>query len=535
MNRLLRPSSVIVLLALLVAGAAAWVYYSTRLPARPAPLPVADEDREIAWLSSATSATAWQRFVQAVVAVTGAEPGPETFPKLTTDVPEIAVPLEGQGGKLRIRWYKLTSEWDTKYWVEALVRRGPPPLAIVGGSTTDAATELARQLRAAAADLAESERPLLFLTQATADRVPGNGNLAAGTPLLDLYPGRTFRFCFSNRQMGEAVTKFIWAQDELRPDAFPVYAAEWKDDPYSGDLIRGFQKAIDPLLLRATASAAAADWGLAAGTAAAGGFPFTGLAIDEGKGPDSRSLRIYYIPWSVGGFDRPNRYEAEVAQRMLDELGGQSRPRHTLLVLSGQTGPSRRLVRAMCRLSPMRVRRFVLAAGDAIAFNTIVRDRNVTWPIQDLPCSLVLFCHNDPLAELKPGKPYDCLNGSEDLLLNQDIVEAVRLAATYSGRLCDNADQLRDGLWLVRKDGKRLALEGRGKELFDIDGSRKGGTGEHVVWLRPSFDGERARPQATVTVVAWQPEKGAWLPRGESLLLNYVGAPVTPHDAGVPR
>src|SRR2546423_1562091 len=107
MRRFLRPSSLLLLLGVLVAGAASWVYYSTLLPSRPAPLPVADEDREIAWLNSATASSNWQRFVQAVSAVSKAEPGPETFPRHTTAVPEIAIPLPGQKGKLRIRWYKL--------------------------------------------------------------------------------------------------------------------------------------------------------------------------------------------------------------------------------------------------------------------------------------------------------------------------------------------------------------------------------------------------------------------------------------------
>src|SRR5437660_1055422 len=128
MRRLIRPSTLLVLVGVLVVAAVAWVFYSTQLPSRPVPPPVPDEDREIAWLNSATSTTAWQRFVQAVVAVTGVKPGPETFPRLTTSVPEIAVPLPGQKGKLRIRWYKLTSEWKTSYWLDALVRRRPAPL-----------------------------------------------------------------------------------------------------------------------------------------------------------------------------------------------------------------------------------------------------------------------------------------------------------------------------------------------------------------------------------------------------------------------
>ena len=38
--------------------------------------------------------------------------------------------------------------------------------------------------------------------------------------LLDVYDDRSFRFCFSNRQMAEAVLDFVWDRPELRPKLF---------------------------------------------------------------------------------------------------------------------------------------------------------------------------------------------------------------------------------------------------------------------------------------------------------------------------
>ncbi len=527
MRWLFRPSALFVLVGVLVVAAVAWVYYSTRLPSRPVPLPAAEEDREIAWLNYATSTTAWQRFVQAVVAVTGVEPGPETFPRLTTSVPEIAVPLPGQKGKLRIRWYKLTNEWNARYWLKALVHARTPPLAIIGGTTTDSATEQARELRQAVADLDEKDRPLLLLTTATADRVPSETAPADpddSVPLIDLYPARTFRFCFSNRQMGEAITRFIWGQDELRPDAFPIYTVEWKDDPYSADLIRGFLDAIEPNLVRRVATGVATDWGLSAGFAGNGGFPLGTLTVEHYHPPDAPYLWANSIPWSVGSFDRPNRYEATAALDILENSDTHPRQRRCLLVLSGQSGPSRRLVRGMCRLSPIRTRRFVLASGDAIAFNTILRDRNVTWPIQDLPCSLLLFCHNNPVGEVTSSEPGNAASGTEDLLLYQDIIDALIQASTHQGNLCREPDELRDGLRLLRVREERVTLGDEGPYLFDSQGNRRGGTGEHVVWLRPSFHNERCLPEAQIVVAAWQPERSAWLQRGKPIRVFYTGA-----------
>ena len=75
----------------------------------------------------------------------------------------------------------------------------------------------------AAAGLAEKDRPLLLLTTATADRVrlTDSGTGSEGIRLVDLYRGRTFRFCFSNSQMAAAVTHFIWNRPELPPTPFP--------------------------------------------------------------------------------------------------------------------------------------------------------------------------------------------------------------------------------------------------------------------------------------------------------------------------
>ena len=104
---------------------------------------------------------------------------------------------------------------------------------------------------------------MLLLTTATADRVAPSSegeSFAApertqdarsdakeqpiGVKLTQLYPGRTFRFCFTNQQMATAVSDFIWSRDDLRPTRDPVYMAMWNDDSYSRDLIEGFWGAL---------------------------------------------------------------------------------------------------------------------------------------------------------------------------------------------------------------------------------------------------------------------------------------------------
>ena len=54
--------------------------------------------------------------------------------------------LPGRQDKIRLRWYKLSSDVDNRQWVNALARRDPPPLVFMGGPSSDRAIELAQAL-----------------------------------------------------------------------------------------------------------------------------------------------------------------------------------------------------------------------------------------------------------------------------------------------------------------------------------------------------------------------------------------------------
>ena len=97
-------------------------------------------------------------------------------------------------------------------------------------------------------DVPEADRPLLLLTTATADRVSDPTRTdAAAVELTKVYPQRTFRFCFTNKQMARAVMDFVMSQDDLRPDVNPVHMVQWDDDSYSHDLTDGFREALPPV------------------------------------------------------------------------------------------------------------------------------------------------------------------------------------------------------------------------------------------------------------------------------------------------
>jgi hypothetical protein len=538
-------------LLLLGFSLAAWVLWPRDVGALAAPLPVAADEQEIVWLYPATNTAAWERFVYAVKDLDKSQAAEEdvlsyvvsdqAFPPQTAVTPELVLSSPDVRGKLVIRWYKLTGDQDTRYWTRLLLERQPPPLAIIGGSTSSAGIELAQCLQEETSHRPLAGRaPLLLLTTATADDLPDSH--PNEFPLTSVYKGRTFRFCFTNGQMAHAVIDFLRQREDLWPDMDPVYMVHWRDDPYSQDLSRRFLEA----LRQPAAVGAAGDWARAASIAAGYGPPLD-LAHWR-RGPFRLDTPASWgLPHSIGTFDRPNRMEvAEASRLMRMKLEHAPQQRQPLLILPGASGPARRFLVALRRASPDESRRFVVATGDAIAFNTIFRDRNLAWPIQDLPFRLVLFCHRNPV-DPAAGFPLERLSklhdsselkgklaGTEDLLLFNDLVDAVgfawRTALRANGKVASLTAQsfasaLMETRW--RRSVDRVADEPQRLAFFDEHGNRKSGTGEHVVFLRPVARGNAQLAEAVVEVWAWQTRvsdgRRHWLQR-TSLPVYYDGS-----------
>jgi hypothetical protein len=552
-----RPAVLIAVSVGLVGAAALVVLPPWHGAGRPLPLPVGPDEQEIAWLYPATTTTTWERLATAVGQARARLQ--EAFPGLEWEqdsvgatsalaTPQLALSWPGRGqGRLVFRWYKLTSQAGPREWVQALLARRRPPLAIIGGNNSYWARELAVELERATRELPEAGRPLLLLTTATADRVPRAGeggeeldppvsqllwdNDARTVPVPDIYPGRTFRFCFSNRQMATAVTRFLWGRHELRPDSDPAYLVQWTDDSYSQDLFAGYRRVLE---YRA-ADNFVQQWGFVTGCVGLG-VPPVALAGWDTSGYRHEATAPFDVDSSVGSFATPNPYEARAVSQLLEEVqseregaarAGRAPARRPLLVVTGQQLPSRRLLRDLARSAPDTARHFVVVMGDAVSFNTIYRDRQVIWPIQDLPFTLVFFAHRNPIDTAAGFRPIAAsapertqASGTDDLLLFRDLVEAVALAFRRGERPGEDAGDLARGLLAVRLHAGRLTTGTQGLELFGTNGQRAGGTGEHVVLLRPSFKGARVEAEATIEVWERQGDR-SWRRCEPTLTVSY--------------
>jgi hypothetical protein len=540
----MRRWSWLVLMAFLIAIAMTalrlpW-FRGSRTGADPKPVP--NGDLEIAWLHNPTSFESWDNFVWGVKrAETAEDDSPSdlevddsaAFPHRTTAVPEIVIRRRGYAGSLRIRWYKVTDEATQEAWVNALATRNPPPLAILGGWSSDRAKELAVAMREKNWPVS---RPLLFLVTATADKVDPEDNNASGDQgpsLISVYD-QSFRFCFTNRQMAAAVTDFVLSDPTLRPGSIgwpglralpaaaagplvalmtlaaetgnelpsiPAFAIEWMDDPYSTDLSSKLCVALQKR------------------TGPTTGFPRLDMQVNR-------------VPFSTGRMNRPNPAEAEVADHILNSLPpGATR---TVLVVPSVTAPTRRVLRSLVQGNPAVGRKLVAVTGDGLGVNTFFRDRDFAWPVRSLPIPVVMFTHADPFAwdtpgsnpipprgyELEAPMPGVVRSSTEDIRLFTRLTRVVAAGIFPNGsdKIVPSPDSLANNLRTLKP------------AFFDKEGNRLSGRGEHIVVLRPIFPGE-APPDhphldAILDVYSHKPEINGWqLLHTRTLSHNIAGQP----------
>jgi len=475
-----------------------WFVWLRDPEAAARPLPVPAGDQEVVWLYPSTAGDAWSLFViglkRCEMPVNGAPSGvavddSAAFPEQTTAVPELVVSRAGYAGRLRVRWYKISTEAPIAAWVEALSRRRPAPLAVVGGSTSDRAQELATALDRKVNW--NGNRPLFLITTATVDTVlpdadDGFARVSEQRNLADVYPGRTFRFCFSNSQMVRAVSDYVLQDPTLavpapprRPTVFPL---EWQDDPYSGDLYNQFREYLFDVL---------------------GGPAAPPRVVKDAA---------FSVPFSIGGFARTNPGEAAAVRAILSELPADTAERSILVLPTGSSAPARRVLLALAERVPASGRRLVAVTGDGMSVNTFYRDAEWAWPARSIPIPVVLFTHANPVGwdgagDQSPPAGYrlEPKTSTEEVFLDHTIGRAIVAAAFPAGgaRLLGNPDEV------------AAHLRNRADKFFDDKGNRRGLGGEHVVVVRPTLRyGDTTpgaqRPDATIDVYRREDDGATW-------------------------
>lgn len=162
---------------------------------------------------------------------------------IAADDAALVVGCPRSGRTLRFERHGVRGVTDTRAAVRRLAEQGHPPVAVVGSTTTVLTVALAEPLREAG-----EAGPVLLVPWATAVMVQ-RSDVAGGrapldpVPLMDLDPGRTFRFCPNNRRLADSAVDCLVGRDGGRlPNR--VFLIVDPFDPYSDDLASCFRQAI---------------------------------------------------------------------------------------------------------------------------------------------------------------------------------------------------------------------------------------------------------------------------------------------------
>lgn len=444
---------------------------------------IASGDQEVAWLHPATTIATWERFVAGLKEVPDITlDDSAAFPEDSMKLPVVGLRKAGIPGTLWIRWYKLTGQRTIERWVNELCQRQPAPIAIVGGGNTERARDIAQQLSRIQKSDPNRKLPAFLISTATADKMQ-SAELGE-VELMKVYPQRTFRYCFTNKQMAEAICDFVREQintdRNLQITSSRISLISWNDDPFSEDLADQFEEL----------------WK---------------VPNEITPNPPVWKQRIAH---GVGGLYQPNKLEVAALQKLIQESSTESasvRGRE-LLVLPGGPAPARRFLRTLYRTDPSERIFWVVTVGDAIDWNTLYRDRRLTWPITDVPFPLIAFMHRNPVdsqlskcrcfvpdtSSTPPPNP----TGTDDLLLYRDIGISLAGGCFQNSKLISDPNELIHFLDEVK--------DNQGLPLFDDQGNRPGKGGEYITLLKPIVKDYQLQPRSTIEVFERQASTRQW-------------------------
>lgn len=239
--------------------------------------------------------------------------------EIRTEAASVTVVTPGQGRRVRFAWYDAGGVEQAREQVDRLMGSAHPPAAFVGSSNTLLTAALARALAEATRSNGKdgADAPVLLVPWATSVAVEGDRG-AEGGRLLDLYPGRTFRFCADNRALATLVAECVSGRERGSAPGLVELVVDPRD-PYSRDLADGFRRSLD----RIAPDAAVTTREIGSNAPGSGRFAdAAGLAERAVATAIGSALR------SRSDDDRPTwivlPLQGRPARRMLDGLGVQS-------------------------------------------------------------------------------------------------------------------------------------------------------------------------------------------------------------------
>ncbi len=344
----------------------------------------------------------------------------------------------GDGRKIRFCWDTALGERELRQHLNERLRSEHPPVAVVGSINTTLTLTLAREL-AAWSRSQQSPGPVLLVTAATSvevERSPSTSPEVEPIPesqtLLDVYPGRTFRFCLNNRRLASLVIDFLGEERRETPSA--VFVVVDRFDPFSEDLAAFFDREVCDR------------------------FPETPILLREPSLEREESVERSRLD-EVG---LANEVWSRVRLAEMENEGGP-----VWLMLTTQGEPAQRVLSAIQARGPRTPSRSLrLLCGDGIGRSTLLS------LARSLPCPVVSSASNSPRV-----RGLSVLDSVAQGQVDAEVVSAI--VCGLRGQTDDLAPAL------ARLSISAEAPEAIGRSLAFENGERKGVDLGHVLEVQP--------------------------------------------------
>jgi hypothetical protein len=355
-----RRTTILIAASALAALFAAGGYWAERYFSRQAPAV------EIGVFFPGTDDGYWNNFVEGVRLAAGAAQW-----KVDDEPGKFECLVELPSTPVRFRWYPEVGSRGLKRRAAQLCQEARPPLAVVGANNSWLTQALAGELAQ------QSHSPVLLMTTATMDE------------LLDLHPGKSFRFGINNSAQAESVVRRLADRyRELKVSKPDVHAilVDVVDDPFAVDLARRFETSLAKHFAAKFAPAPA--------------------EFRRGGGRKAS----WSLPTSTGSFDSPSDTERRFAEHIARVITADP-DKEWVIVLPLDTSQYRRISYALTAALKSRREagekarnRLTVLSGDSLGyydFHDAVRQQ--IFP-EETPAPVIFFSHSNPIDPSHSGK-----------------------------------------------------------------------------------------------------------------------------------